>query len=125
MRHAPDETPLVLPSQLLQAYQEAEGTYAIVAEDGTVLAATPGVTAPLNPIDERAPLDYFVLETQIGQPLYGLSAASRLHGKPVWIQVAFVASDIIFDSVIQDFLEDVAWIWIPFVIALIGVEFSW
>ena len=122
LRHAPDETPLVLPPQLLQAYQEAEGTYAIVAEDGTVLAATPGVTAPLNPIDERAPLDYFVLETQIGQPLYGLSAASRLHGKPVWIQVAFVASDIIFNSVIQDFLEDVAWIWIPFVIALIGVN---
>jgi signal transduction histidine kinase len=122
LRHAPDQTPLVLPPALLQAYQEAKGTYAIAEEDGTVLAATPGVMGPLNPIDERAPLDYFVLETQTGQPLYGLSAASSLHGKPVWVQVAFVASDIIFDSVIQDFLEDVAWIWIPFVVVLIGVN---
>jgi signal transduction histidine kinase len=89
-----------------------------------VLTSSPGMTAPLSPIDPNHPQDYFVLEGQAGGPLYGLSSAAELRGKRVWVQVAFVASDILFDSVLQDFLEDVAWIWIPFVGVLILVNLA-
>jgi signal transduction histidine kinase len=82
------------------------------------------VTAPLSPIDPNHPQDYFALEGQAGGPLYGLSSAAELRGKRVWVQVAFVASDILFDSVLQDFLEEVAWIWIPFVGVLILVNLA-
>ena len=124
LKHAPEGTPLVLPSDLLQAFREASGEYAIVDEAGVTLTASPGVTAPLSPIDPSQLLDYFVLEAQTGEPLYGLSSPARLHGKRVWVQVAFVASDILYDSVLQDFLEDVAWIWIPFVVVLILVNMA-
>ena len=124
LRHAPDNAPLSLPPDLLQAFQEASGEYAIVDEAGAVLTATPGVTAPLSPIDSTQPRDYFVLEARMGAPLYGLSSAAELHGKRVWVQVAFVASDILFDSVLEDFLEDIAWIWIPFVAILIVVNLA-
>jgi signal transduction histidine kinase len=40
----------------------------------------------------------------------------------VWVQVAFVAGNIVFDSVLQEFLQDIAWIWIPFVLCLLGVN---
>jgi signal transduction histidine kinase len=124
LRHVHDSAPLSLPSDLLQAFQEASGKYAIVDEAGTVLTATPGVTSPLSTIDPTRPLDYFVLEGDTGGPLYGLSSPAELRGKRVWVQVAFVASDILFDSILQDFLEDVAWIWIPFVGILIVVNLA-
>ena len=124
LKHVPGNAPLRLPPDLLQAFQEASGEYAIIDEAGTVLTATPGVTAPLSPIDSTQPRDYFVLEAQTGEPLYGLSSAAQLNGRRVWVQVAFVASDILFDSVLQDFLEDVAWIWIPFVAILIVVNLA-
>jgi signal transduction histidine kinase len=124
LKRVPGNAPLILPPDLLQAFQEASGQYAIVDEAGVPLTASPGVTAPLSPIDPSQPLDYFVLEAQTGEPLYGLSSAAQLHGKRVWVQVAFVASDILFDSVLQDFLEDVAWIWIPFVAILIVVNMA-
>ena len=124
LRRVRGDAPLSLPPELLQAFQEASGKYAIVDDKGTVLTATPGVTAPLSIIDPTRPLDYFVLESDTDGPLYGLSSAAELRGKRVWVQVAFVASDILFDSILQDFLEDVAWIWIPFVGILIVVNLA-
>ena len=124
LRRVHDDAPLVLPPPLLEAFQEASGEYAIVDENGVVLTSSHGVTAPLSPIDPNHPQDYFVLEGQAGGPLYGLSSAAELRGKRVWVQVAFVASDILFNSVLQDFLEDVAWIWIPFVGVLILVNLA-
>jgi hypothetical protein len=94
-----------LPADLLQAFQEASGEYAIVDEAGVLLTASPGVTTPLSGIDPSQPRDYFVLEMKAGEPLYGLSSPALLHGKRVWVQVAFVASDILFDSVLQDSLR--------------------
>ena len=124
LRRVHEDAPLNLPPPLLEAFQEASGKYAIVDEKGAVLTSSPGVTAPLSPIDANHPQDYFVLEGQAGGPLYGLSSAAELRGKRVWVQVAFVASDILFNSVLQDFLEDVAWIWIPFVGVLILVNLA-
>ena len=124
LKHAPENAPLILPPDLLQAFQEASGEYAIVDEAGALLTTSSGVTAPLSPVDPTQQLDYFVLESQAGEPLYGLSSPAQLRGKRVWVQVAFVASDILFDSVLQDFLEDVAWIWIPFVAILVLVNMA-
>jgi hypothetical protein len=105
LKHVSENVPLVLPADLLQAFQEASGEYAIVDEAGVLLTASPGVTTPLSGIDPSQPRDYFVLEMKAGEPLYGLSSPALLHGKRVWVQVAFVASDILFDSVLQDSLR--------------------
>jgi signal transduction histidine kinase len=40
------------------------------------------------------------------------------------VQVAFVAGNIVFDSVLQEFLLDIAWIWIPFVLCLLAVNLA-
>ena len=40
----------------------------------------------------------------------------------MWIQVAFHAGNIVFDSVLEEFVQDIAWIWVPFVIILLLVN---
>ncbi len=89
---------------------------------GKLLAGSPGVASALDPPNDAVPIDYFILEPREGPPYYGVSVASEFHGKPAWVQVAFVASNIVFDSVLQEFLVDIAWIWIPFVFCLLGVN---
>lgn len=121
LSHLPDDKPIELPPEILEAFPEGKGKYAIVDGSGRLLTGSPGLAAPLNPIND-AKLDYFILEPREGPPYYGISLASEVHGDPVWVQVAFVASNIVFDSVLQEFLTDIAWIWIPFVICLLGVN---
>jgi len=111
-----------LPPEILEWFHEGKGKYAIVDQSGKLLSGSPGVSAPLDQISDTLPLDYFILEPREGAPYYGVSVASQFHGKPAWVQVAFVASNIVFDSVLQEFLVDIAWIWIPFVFCLLGVN---
>lgn len=124
LRHVPDQQRIDLPPAILDSFREGKGKYTIVDDAGNVLAGSPGQSAPLNPPNEAAQLDSFILETGDGPPYYGVSVASQLGGKPVWVQVAFIASDIVFDSVLQEFLQDIAWIWIPFVFCLLIVNLA-
>jgi signal transduction histidine kinase len=124
LAHIPDRQQIVLPPAVVESFHEGKGEYAIVDSAGNLLAGSPGRSLALNPPNEATPLDYFILERRDGPPYYGVSVASQFRGKPVWVQVAFVASDIVFDSVLQEFLQDIAWIWIPFVVALLGVNLA-
>jgi signal transduction histidine kinase len=112
-----------LPSYVTEGFTVNHGRYSIVAKDGTLLAASPGVTAPLASIDPSAPRGLFVLQPNEDRPpYYGLSVRMNLAGRPVWVQVAFHAGNIVFDSVLEEFVQDIAWIWIPFVVVLLLVN---
>jgi len=124
LSRVPEWQTISLPPAILESFQEGKGKYAIVDSGDKLLAGSPGLSAPLNLPNEALPLDYFILESGQGPPYYGVSVASRYHGKPAWVQVAFVASNIVFDSVLQEFLQDIAWIWIPFVVGLLGVNLA-
>lgn len=122
LMHVPDRDAVNLPPEILESFHEGKGKYAIVDNAGKLLAGSPGVAGPLDPPNEALPSDYFILQPREGPTFYGVSVASQFHGKPAWVQVAFVASNIVFDSVLQEFLVDIAWIWIPFVIGLLVVN---
>ncbi len=57
-----------------------------------------------------------------GHDLYGFTQRGTYGDKSVWVQVAFPQSDIVFDSVLEEFIKDIAWIWIPFVVGLLLVN---
>jgi signal transduction histidine kinase len=42
--------------------------------------------------------------------------------KPVWIQVAVPQGEIVYDSVLEEFIKDVGWIWVPFVLGLLAIN---
>lgn len=110
---------------LSDGFQDGKGKFAIVSAAGELVAASPGVTAALAPVNQGEKRDYFVLHGHGREPVfYGVSIPSTFASKPVWVQVAFVASDIVFDSVLEEFLKDVAWIWGPFVVLFVAVNLA-
>ncbi len=117
------EGPIHLPSYVTEGFKVNNGRYSIVASDGALLAASAGVTAPLAAINTSESSDLFVLQPDEKQPpYYGLSVRAPFAGQPVWVQVAFHPGNIVFDSVLEEFVQDIAWIWIPFVVILLIVN---
>lgn len=120
LKEAP-EGPIHLPNYVIEDFKANNGRFAVVATDGTLLAASSGVTAPLAAINPLRQRDLFLLQPS-GEPYYGLSERTLFGNRPVWIQVAFHAGNIVFDSVLEEFVQDIAWIWVPFVIILLLVN---
>ena len=48
----------------------------------------------------------------------------RIRGSspPAWVQVVFKDNEVIFDSVLEEFMQDIAWIWLPFVGILLVIN---
>lgn len=106
----------------LDRLAELHGHFAIVAASGAVLASSSSKDAPLVPIDQ-ADQRYFILPAHGDAPgLFGLSIRVSNLEPPVFVQVAFPRSHLVFDSVLEEFVGDIAWIWIPFVLILLGTN---
>ena len=114
LKKAPEE-PIELPAYVVEEFKANSGRFAVVDREGKLLAASQGVTAPLAAINSEQPRDFFVLQPDQEQPYYGLSVRTPLSDKTVWVQVAFHTGNIVYDSVLEEFVQDIAWIWIPFV----------
>jgi signal transduction histidine kinase len=121
LKKAP-EGRITLPAYVIEEFKANSGRFAIVDHKGELLAASQGVTAPLAAINGDQPRDFFVLEPDQEQPYYGLSVRTSLADQPVWVQVAFHTGNIVYDSVLEEFVQDIAWIWIPFVLVLLIVN---
>ncbi len=108
----------VYAKALTARIQELRGQYAVVNDDGTIVAS-PALTAPLIPYSGgRA--QYFQLPAHEGQQtLFGISLPMTNNGSKSVIQVAFPKEHVIFDSVLEEFVVDIAWIWVPFVLVLL------
>jgi len=114
---------LELPSYVADEFKANNGRYAVVDGRGKLLASSPGVTAPLAGTNTSTKRDFFTLQPDEDQPpYYGLSLKTPFAGEPVWVQVAFHTGNIVYDSVLEEFVQDIAWIWIPFVVVLLVVN---
>lgn len=123
LRRAAEGRPLQLPDFLAEGYQLGKGKFAIVSEYGVLLAGSPGVSEPLAPIDNTGQRDFFL--TNGGgddHKRYGFMLRGTYGSKPVWIQVAIPQGEIAYDSVLEEFVKDVGWIWVPFVLGLLGTN---
>jgi signal transduction histidine kinase len=114
--------PIMLPRYVIEQFNANGGRFAIVDGKGKLLAASQGVTEPLAAINAEEPQDFFVLQPGEKQPYYGLSVRTPFNDETVWVQVAFHTGNIVYDSVLEEFVQDIAWIWIPFVLVLLIVN---
>lgn len=123
LRRAAEGRPLQLPDFLAEGYQLGKGQFAIVSEYGVLLAGSPGVVEPLAPIDNANQRDFF-LTSGAGDDhkRYGFMLRATYGEKPVWVQVAIPQGEIAFDSVLEEFIKDIGWIWLPFVIGLLATN---
>ena len=123
LRRAAEGRPLQLPDFLADGFQQGKGKFAIVSEHGVLLAGSAGVTGALAPIDEADQRDFFLTDGgSDGPKLYGFTLHGTYGSKPVWIQVAVPQGEIAFDSVLEEFIKDIGWIWVPFIIGLLGTN---
>jgi signal transduction histidine kinase len=110
------------PNSPSQRIFKAGGRFAIVLQDGAVVAGSAGVSAALMP-PEDAPESFFTLpETDDGQPTFGLSLRVSDARAPLFVQVAFPANHVIFDSVLEEFVVDIGWIWLPFLFCMLATN---
>lgn len=56
------------------------------------------------------------------ETLYGVSLRLDGFSPPAYVQVAFPSSDVVFDSVLEEFLQDIAWLWILFMLLMLGTN---
>jgi signal transduction histidine kinase len=102
---------------------EAGGTFAIVSPTQGVVASSDGISAalfPLEQVDERL----FALPRMLRnkRPVYGLSLRINDRSQPLFAQVAFPSSPVLYDSVLEEFIQDVAWIWFVFLLAILATN---
>ncbi|MCJ2137046.1 HAMP domain-containing histidine kinase [Methylobacterium sp. J-026] len=97
------------------------GVYVLLTQQGQLLAAAPGIAAPL--VVPQGPQEQFFMLPRPGQaPLYGLSSTVRTTQPPLILQIAFPNGPLVFDTVLEEFVQDIAWIWIPFLAGTVAVN---
>ncbi|MDL2405875.1 ATP-binding protein [Rhizobium calliandrae] len=97
---------------------ELRGQYAVVGSAGEIIASS-GLQEPLVPYAGDH-TKYFQLPAHQGQKtLFGVSLPIAQGGLAGVIQVAFPKEHVLFDSILEEFVGDIAWIWIPFVLILL------
>lgn len=99
-----------------------EGGYFIVlGPSGARLAGSPDVAEAFVPTEDTRERYFELPGGNAPEALYGISL--RLDGPaPAYVQVAFPSSDVIFDSVLEEFLQDIAWLWIPFMLLMLATN---
>ncbi len=101
---------LVLPELMAPYYGEGAGRFAVLFGDETLIAASPGVAGALHPIDRDVNREFFSYAQPDGKPAYhGISLRIKGSSPRIWVQVAFADNEVIFDSVLEEFVIDIAW----------------
>jgi signal transduction histidine kinase len=117
---------LDLPERLRQLYLAGYGRYAfaVLSQEGQVLFSTAEHEEPLfhsGPRQDR-PV-YF--ERDVGQSrLFGASVPVAIDGQQLWVQISQDQAhrDVLIDDIVTEFLPHVAWVVVPILLALLGVD---
>lgn len=105
-----------LPSSYAHYYRDGIGEFAILRADGTLVASSEGVSHGFHPIDLEVQREFFSHpQPNTKTASYGLSLKVPRSSPPAWVQVVFKDNEVVFDSVLEEFMQDIAWIWLPFV----------
>ena len=115
---------LILPESMAPYYGDGAGKYAVLFQDETLLAASSGVTHAFHPIDpERWAASSSPMRSPMASRLFmGFRSSCQGSSPPIWVQVAFKDNEVIFNSVLEEFVIDIAWIWLPFVGILLFIN---
>jgi len=111
------------PGSYASYYRDGLGAFAVVWKDGTLVAASVGVTQAFHPVDPEVNREFFAYPQPNGKPaFYGISMRIKKSSPPAWVQVAFQDQEIISDTILEEFVQDIAWIWLPFVGILLVIN---
>ncbi|MFG1346384.1 HAMP domain-containing sensor histidine kinase [Xanthobacter autotrophicus DSM 431] len=97
------------------------GHFIVLGPTGARLAGSADTQDAFVPVEDMEEHYFELPRGNSPDALYGISM--RLPGAtPVHVQVAFPSSDVVFDSVLEEFMQDIAWLWIPFMLLMLGTN---
>lgn len=95
------------------------GRFVIVDFDGTKLAGSEGTTGAFVSPQNQDESFFWIPKTAASPELFGISAQAGNADVPVFVQVALPIGHAIFESVLHEFMQDIAWLWIPFLLVIL------
>ncbi len=117
---------LDLPEGIRDLYSEAYGryAYAVVDAGGQVLFSSHGDRSSIFSQDVRSPEPAYMTTRQGNAAMSGASLPKEIAGRKLWIEVAENLShrDVLIDDVVANFLQRVAWITLPILLLLLGID---
>ena len=112
-----------LPASYAHYYRDGIGEFAVLWADETLVAGSAGVAHGFHPIDPRRRGNFSRIRDPGGKAAsYGISLKVPGSSPPAWVQVVFKDNEVIFDFVLEEFMQDIAWIWLPFVGILLVIN---
>ncbi|MBV8651018.1 MAG: sensor histidine kinase N-terminal domain-containing protein, partial [Alphaproteobacteria bacterium] len=106
---------------IVAALAHNDERFAVIDDEGRVLVGSDGVVAPLDRIGRKHEHELFAFRDD-SVSFYGVTRHVVVGARSLWVQVASSDPDTSFDSMIEEFIDHLAWIWIPFVVVLLLVN---
>jgi signal transduction histidine kinase len=125
-RNADGTWVLDLPERLRQLYSAGYERYgfAIITQSGDVLFSNVNHNEPLFSSDRREDHPAY-FERDVGKSrLFGASVPTTIDGVRLWIQISEDQAhrDVLIDDIVADFLPHIAWVILPILLALLGID---
>jgi signal transduction histidine kinase len=117
---------LDLPDDLRQLYSTGYERYgfAVVTQSGQVLFSTRERDEPLFRADPRATSPAY-FERNVGQSrFFGASVPITIGTETLWVQISQDQAhrDVLIDDIVAEFLPHVAWVIVPILLVLVGID---
>ncbi|MDR3533596.1 MAG: ATP-binding protein [Rhodopila sp.] len=128
LHRLPDGTwALDLPNNLRQLYSVSYNRYgfAILTQSGRVLFSSRGSDEPLFPSQPREDRPIYG-ERNVGQSrFFDASVPITIGSESLWVQISQDQAhrDVLIDDIVAEFLPHVAWVVIPILAVLLGIDF--
>ncbi len=98
------------------------GAFIIFDDARNIVYATPGLTKPFVPVDGSL-YQYFMIGGKGRTPdLYGISLTAPDISPKAHVQLVFPRGTTIIESVLHEFMKDIAWLWIPFLAGILAIN---
>lgn len=98
------------------------GAFIVFDDARNTIYATPGIAKPFVPVN-GALYQYFMIRGKGGTPdLYGISLTAPGFSPKVYVQLVFPRGTTIIESVLHEFMKDIAWLWIPFLAGILAIN---
>jgi signal transduction histidine kinase len=120
------EWSLDLPEGLRQLYATAYGRYgyAIVTKSGRILFSAREPDEPLFRTDPRGEQAAYFERNFGASRLFGASVPITIGDEKLWVQISQDQAhrDVLIDDIVAEFLPHVAWVIIPVLLVLVGID---
>ncbi|WP_337271455.1 ATP-binding protein [Oryzifoliimicrobium ureilyticus] len=104
---------------LIARIKSLHGQYALLNDRGEVLNALSSEDGPLFPLSFKVSSFFLLPAGRAKGVRLGLSRSTEIDGRSYVVQIAFPRQDVVFDTFLEEFVDDIAWLWIPFVALLL------